>query len=332
MQGKAAQRDTRSTDLVIAGIDGGGSSTRAVVVSLSGRFAGIGQAGPSNPNYTPEEKVRHNVQQALQSAWRSAGVEPSKLSAAFFGIAGASSYGTERLRRLLLGSVALVTNGQLAIDSDLRIALAGGLHQDQGIVLIAGTGSACYGRDVEGAEARAGGWGASIDDAGSGYWLAIEGLRAAVRAADGRGPRTGLIAEAKNFFSTPDLRRLPALLQDPELTRDKVAAFSRLVSKLAKNGDTVSQDILFRGAAELTTMAFAVCEQLSGTVCNPVVFTGGMTSDTRYVELVADALRRRGLTLVPRKSPPIIGAAWLAAKLCGESLDAHTMERLGSLT
>src|SRR6185295_15070940 len=46
-----------------------------------------------------------------------------------------------------------------------------------GVVLIAGTGSIAYGRNEEGEEDRAGGWGYLIGDEGSAVWCGLEALR-----------------------------------------------------------------------------------------------------------------------------------------------------------
>ena len=68
---------------------------------------------------------------------------------------------------------------------------AGALAGEDGINIVAGTGSIAYG-EYRGRSARAGGWGELFSDEGSAYWLAREGLRLFSRMSDGRAPRGAL--------------------------------------------------------------------------------------------------------------------------------------------
>ena len=74
--------------------------------------------------------------------------------------------------------------------NDALVALEAGAGDGPGIVLIAGTGSICYGRNEEGQAARAGGWGYMLGDEGSGWWIGRRALSAVMRQFDGRGPAT----------------------------------------------------------------------------------------------------------------------------------------------
>jgi N-acetylglucosamine kinase-like BadF-type ATPase len=76
------------------------------------------------------------------------------------------------------------------------------------VVVIAGTGSAAWGRNTAGESWQAGGWGWLTDDKGGGYWLALRGLAAACEAADGRGMATELGVRAESFFGAGGLREL----------------------------------------------------------------------------------------------------------------------------
>ena len=112
----------------------------------------------------------------------------SRVAAVCLGIAGVDRPADEQvirgiLRRLGYRETARVVN-------DAAIALAAGAPERVGIVVLAGTGSIAYGADRAGRTARAGGYGFLLADEGSGYWLGHQALRAAVRAADGRGPQT----------------------------------------------------------------------------------------------------------------------------------------------
>ena len=60
-------------------------------------------------------------------------------------------------------------HGPVTFTGDQQTALYGPLGGPGGIVLIAGTGSICYGQSTDGREARSGGWGSLMDDEGGGF-------------------------------------------------------------------------------------------------------------------------------------------------------------------
>src|SRR6185295_6497869 len=77
-----------------------------------------------------------------------------------------------------------------AVTSDAVLAHAGALGGEPGVVLIAGTGVVALAIGADGALRTADGWGPGLGDEGGGAWIGASGLRAALRAHDGRGPST----------------------------------------------------------------------------------------------------------------------------------------------
>src|SRR5512132_4032371 len=97
---------------------------------------------------------------------------------------------TERTRGLEILTRHAPPGAKLLVTHDAIAALYAGNPTGCGVVLIAGTGSIAYGRNEEGEEDRAGGWGYLIGDEGSGVWCGLEALRAIAPAVDGRGAPT----------------------------------------------------------------------------------------------------------------------------------------------
>lgn len=110
----------------VLGVDGGGTKTKAVIADEEGHVHGLGIGGPSNYDDVGMEKAKVGIAEAL---WM-AGVVSEKDRAVIHAIAR---------------ELSLAADGNIDIDHDCRIALAGGLSGRPGIVLIAGTGSSCYG-------------------------------------------------------------------------------------------------------------------------------------------------------------------------------------------
>src|SRR5205085_1623014 len=131
----------------------------------------------------------------------------------------------ERMRESLIGlgvnSVEVVT--------DAEIALYGATGGAPGLVLIAGTGSICCGRNARGKRVCAGGWGPLAGDEGGGAWLARRALQAVAQATDGRGPATTLCQAACAYFNVATADDLSLALYAPSMTNERIAGFGRQV-------------------------------------------------------------------------------------------------------
>ena len=182
-------------DLVL-GIDGGGTKTVAWLASRAPSEPdlplGIGRAGPGNPRAAGFEAAQANIAAAVADAFAAAGRPLTSVGAACLGLSGAGRPSEQQPIRDWALAVGMAQ--QVIVTHDAEIILATAAPERVGIALISGTGSFAWGRNAAGIEARCGGWGYLLGDEGSGYAIALAGLQAAVRAADGRGSLTPLLA------------------------------------------------------------------------------------------------------------------------------------------
>src|SRR5437870_10520855 len=161
------------------GVDGGASKTAALVIDENGKSLGNGLAGPSNHLRVGIETAARNIERAVNKALVSANVGSREIAWTYCGIAGADH---PAHRQEVVDSLSVFfPRGNFTVDNDARIALSGAIGFGAGVVVIAGTGSVCIGRNEAGDEARAGGWGPTIGDEGSGFGIARNGLSAIVR-------------------------------------------------------------------------------------------------------------------------------------------------------
>jgi N-acetylglucosamine kinase-like BadF-type ATPase len=207
-------------------------------------------------------------------------------------------------------------------DHDVRIALAGGLALQPGIVLIAGTGSSCYGINAAGFACRVGGWGYLLDDVGSSYYLGVEAMRAIVRSEDGRLGRTALLEPLMTVLGIDDIQEIITRLYLPRMRKIEIAGLAPLVLDIAQQGDPIAQKIVLNGQNGLAHLVEIAAQRL-GFEPNQVLVTviGGVAhSGEYYKQGLYDAI----LVHVPGaqiKEPalsPAIGAALLAIQLLGE--------------
>src|SRR5207248_11531548 len=120
-----------------------------------------------------------------------------------------------------------------------------------GVVRIAGTGSIAYGRNEEGEEDRAGGWGYLIGDEGSAVWCGLEALRAVAHAVDGRGSPTHLEPLLFHELGVGEFGEvLPHLYGRPH-PAPAISAATRALAVASSEGDAIATNILQRGAIAL---------------------------------------------------------------------------------
>lgn len=296
------------------GVDGGASKTAALVVDEHGNPLGRGLAGGSNHLRVGIEEATRNIERAVNIAMVEAGIAMKQVEYAYCGVAG-SDHPVHR-ERVVDSLRIFFPRGNFIVDTDARIALTGAIGFGAGIVIISGTGSVAFGRNAAGEEARAGGWGPTLGDEGSGYWIAREGLSAIVRAHDGRGfatRMTELLCEDYNMCE-PD--ELPRFVYAATTHVDDIARYGRLVIEAAAVGDVVARDILGRGGSELAECVLAIARRLHMADTEfPVAYVGGAF---HAGDLLLDPMRLRitrdapGATLAPPRSSPVEGAAMMA--------------------
>lgn len=304
----------------VLGMDGGGTKTLAVAQDEAGRelFRLVG--GALNPNGEAPAAVRATLARLLADARVQAG-SGRVLAAVCVGAAGVSNPAARALVEQCLAQEGFA--GPLLVTGDHVAALAGALGRPEGMILIAGTGSICFGC-AGGRQARAGGRGHLIDDEGSGYAMGRDALRAVVRAADGRGPVTCLTAAVYSALGVQDLDGLVGYVYASGRPKRDIAALAKLLPAAAEAGDGVALDIYARAARELALLARAVAGRLGAG--GELALAGSvLQKDTRLRAEVERQLR----VLWPRFEPVLprqdaaAGAALLARGLLGGQMPAE---------
>ena len=255
----------------VLGVDGGGSRTRCVIASMSGHILARGSGGPSNPLTAGLDGAIKGIEYSIREASRQCGI--NNFITSVMGIAG-----TERSTTLedLVNRLALHDLGNLRIISDAQVALSGATGGRSGVVVISGTGSIAYGENEQGKTARAGGWGWKLGDEGSGYKIGNDGLIAALRDHDGRGPRTVLTEKIRNALSLNNLNEIVDLIYRVNIESEAVAELASVVGEAAREGDNEALRILEGAGKELGVAASAVIRELGLFGVFTVSLVGGV--------------------------------------------------------
>jgi N-acetylglucosamine kinase-like BadF-type ATPase len=314
------------------GVDGGGSKTAFMLIDESGQVLASHTEGPAYYLEIGWDELRSMLERGIRNTLERAALAPSRLDFAFLGL---PAYGEDS--RLLAQFDAVpappLAPGRYRCGNDAACGWAGALACEDGINLIAGTGSIGYG-EYQGRTARGGGWGELFSDEGSAYWLARESLNVFSRMSDGRverGPWYEMVRQ--HFGLQSDLDLCAAIYGDGAAGRSRIATLAPLVSRAAHAGDVQIAALFYRAAYELARIVHAVHDRLEiprGIDVN-VSYSGGMFSERELLlepflaELSRDTRQYRAAA--PRFSPAA-GAALYAAKLSGTPLGAHAVRRL----
>ncbi len=297
------------------GVDGGGTNCRAAVVDDAGSIKGEGRAEAANFLRVGLEAAINHVKQAVDLACKQAKIEPAQVAAACIGLAGVSH--PDHHRRMLAALKDAIPIREITLETDARVALAGATGNQLGVVIIAGTGSIACGINARGRFARAGGWGPTMGDEGSGSYIGRRALEAVVMSYDYRGEPTSMMEPVLRHFGVSSPPELPPVIYDsPAEVIGKIALLSKIVVEAARESDKVAAEILKDAAAELARAAIAVIEQLRmENETFRVAYVGGVFEAG---ELILAPLREEIQKVAPKAEiahpidPPMIGAAKMA--------------------
>jgi glucosamine kinase len=229
---------TRGT--LYLGVDGGGSGCRARLEDERGKVLGEGNSGPASTRIGIDNSwrlVMHACTAAVEQA--RLGRQDLALMRAGIALAGLGRRGAEAA----LNEIAHPFASACFISDGLAACL--GAHSGtDGAIVVTGTGSIGIGL-VAGRELRFGGYGFPISDEGSGANIGLQTIKAALRAADGRGETTPLLEEVLGRF---DHDTSQVVAWSEQATATDYAALAPLVLRHAPDGDPIGRRIVERAA------------------------------------------------------------------------------------
>ncbi|MFD1723051.1 N-acetylglucosamine kinase [Amnibacterium endophyticum] len=304
------------------GVDGGGTKTAFVLLDEHGTVVAE-TVGPSCYYFTTGiDLVERVLRDGVERITGDGGIDTAAIDRAFFAL---PAYGEASADVPELDAIParVLGHDRYSCGNDMIAGWAGSLGGEDGVNVVAGTGSIAYG-EWRGDGARAGGWGEVFGDEGSGYWTAIRGLNVFSRMADGRlpaGPLHDAMRAAVGVDS--DLDVVGVVIDGWAGDRGRVAALSRVVTAAAADGDAAARDVVTEAGQELAALAVAVRDRIGAAGDRvPLSYSGGMFSDPGVLAAFRGALGE-GWDLREPVAGPGVGAALYAMKQAGAALPAH---------
>lgn len=297
--------------MYIIGIDGGGTKTVGILTTETGQHLAQVQSGPANYHVVGEAQTQAVLESVVRELCEEAGVSRTSPIRFCLGMAGLGRTADREVIGRICDNLGIGNNRILTHDA--HIALVGGAGKQEGVIIISGTGAIVYGINADGREARASGWGYLLGDEGSGYDIALKGLRAVARAADGREAPTEL---TDRILSKLELNEPSALIRWVHAaSRDTIAHLAEIVFDAARAADNVAGRIIDGAVDELVCAARSVIEQLGFGKPFDVVLSGG---NLVHQPMLVSKLRQQLAKMQPEaavrlpKHEPAYGAVLLA--------------------
>ncbi|HVV68160.1 MAG TPA: BadF/BadG/BcrA/BcrD ATPase family protein [Gammaproteobacteria bacterium] len=313
------------------GVDGGGTHTRALLANAEGELLGRAEAGSTNRNHHSREVVRRNLREAILTAMGDVATG-QELAGIFLGMCGVS---TDDDRADTVSIVREITEipatVPVRVENDAWIGLAGGLLGRSGMVLIVGTGSACFGLREDGKSLWCGGWGALADDVGSAPWIGTRALQAAVRCEDGRIPSTLLRDYVFNFLGICEPRKLIDRIHNQGLTREEIGQLAPKVLQAYVLGDIEAKKIITDAVSELSLLVATVAKNLFQHQPSELILVGGLALSGKPFQnlLIERIIQDSPEVSVPTpEMSPVQGAVLEALKAGGISCGPEIMARI----
>jgi len=315
----------------VMAIDAGATETRCALADFEGNFVGFSAVPQVAEGATEWEARLASIRAAAATALAGSERDVPTLDVVVVGAAGIGPDGerTDELESLV--AEWLPQASRVRVVSDLVSAFWGALSMPVGVVVSAGIGSACFGRNVTGETCHVGGWGSILGDEGSAYDIGRRALRALGRAADGRGRPTGLSLALARQFDVHDTVEMARKFESEPPDRTTIASLLTTVSAAARRNDQVAIQILQGAARDLAIATATALRQLNllemptSVSYSGEVFEAGRPLIEPFTRAVGEATSYAKVE--PPLLPPIGGAFRLGLQMLSVTMDDSIVHR-----
>jgi N-acetylglucosamine kinase-like BadF-type ATPase len=290
------------------GIDAGGTQTRWALADAHDEIVADGSVEAMTALQIGTEAGRAHLRATMRAIARALPPpqRPTRICAGMTGF----TEGGERIRALIASAFDM-NPASIALHSDMEIACLDLFLPGEGYVVYAGTGSIAAFIDSAGVFHRAGGRGVILDDAGGGFWIAIEALRHIWRRED---------AEPGAWRDSPMAVAMFERVGGNDWGHSREFAYHRergeigtlaLAVAAAADKDPVAFDILQRAGTELARLAQAMFYRFGP---RPVALAGRVVQLHPVIEQRLRAALPPGTDVKVRISDAHVAAARIAAR------------------
>ncbi|MCU4989848.1 ATPase [Bacillus cereus] len=286
------------------GVDGGGTKTEAIAFDQDGKEIIRGKGGFGNILIDFEEALVH-IMEAIDHCQKA--LINNNCVCICLGLAGISGANTNELILRLQKKYGT----PIEVFNDAMIAHAAALQGKDGILTIGGTGAICLGKKGEVHE-YSGGWGHILGDEGSGYWIALQGLKRMANQFDQGVALCPLSLRIQDEFQLLTSSHIKRLVYSS--SKDKVAAIAPLVIQEARNGNDDAHEIMMQAGKELARITVNLYNKMQFKFATPIAVSGSILRlvPEIYTEFKKCCVKSIGeVTFVSQSEPAAKGTYYL---------------------
>jgi N-acetylglucosamine kinase-like BadF-type ATPase len=299
------------------GIDGGGTKTRVCIINDKKETIHLETTGPSSIDTVSEATTILAIKEVLTSFHNTYHFFP-KFKSVFAGLGGIiDESDSQRIQELLYQLPGVDKDTLIYVKNDIENALACGGIEDEGVVLICGTGSVCFGRDKYGQTHKTGGWGYREGDSGSAYDLGRNALKLAVRSLDGRIESDEFTEEVCKTVEMHESKDILAVMNNYVPNRTKTAELAPLVTKYANLDSDYAYMLVDKATDELQLLVETVFKKLEMSKKQIVIVGSLGNADGVFKSLLHNKIKKinSNIEIISPKTDPAIAAALMATKI-----------------
>lgn len=310
------------------GVDGGGTKTTFTLIDEIGKIIYSTTKGACHFNQIGFEKLEVLLREGLNEILYGANIKRDEIKHSFLGLAG---YGKVEEAKVKIENVVKKAFYELdyTVDSDIRVAIAGALSGRDGINIIAGTGS--IGLSINGDKiSRCGGWGASIGDEGSAFWIGKKSIETFSKECDGRLRKGSLYEMFKKKLRLEDENKIITFLNDKiKNDRGEIAKLAYICSLSALEGDENAIKIFKEAGEELAQIVKVLLRNFDNEEEVLLSYTGGVfKSGELILKPLRSELEEYNVKIISPILPPHLGACLLAYIKSGNRNVEKVIERM----
>ena len=204
--------------------------------------------------------------------------------------AGLGGYGINADYRKKLEDEFSAVFDEFKLYSDAYAAMLGALAGEDGILMIAGTGSIALAK-VGDETFRCGGFGYRYGDEGSAYSIGKALISRALKEADGRSDKSIISDLVADYFDGIGFN----IIATSDFSRDKIAGLAAVASKYVDISESV-RDIFFAAASEISLHIRAIGKNFESGKRIRLSYIGGVFKSEYILECIKEM--NQGIELV----------------------------------
>jgi len=301
-------------------VDGGNSKTDVALVREDGEVVASARGDGSSPYHLGVDGALAVIGGLIERVHEGPSVEVAELL-----LAGVDFPVEEQAVRA--GIEARGWASRVSVDNDTFAVLRAGTDAGWGVAVVCGAGMNCVGVAPDGRQARFRALGWTTGDWGGGVDVGRDGMWAAARSEDGRGPKTVLERLVPEHFGLSTPSELAEAVHFDRIDEGRAIELAPVVFAAAAD-DPVAAAIVDHLADEVVALARVAITRL-GLEREPVevVLGGGLLRHPTpgLLAAIARGLAEvgTGVTAHSTSAPPILGAALLALDALGAEPSAY---------